>query len=388
VGALSSSSTSDVVVIGSGLVGACVAYELSVAGIDVTLLDAERAGRASDAGAGIASPQTFHDLDDEWYRFGRRALEHLHRLVRRLAEDGAGVGSEAFSQCGSLVVALAEHEDPFFDEVRRAVLGRDPAVSEVSADQATALFPPLARPHRALYSPDSARVDGRILAGAVRQAARRRGVTDATTAVARIERRRGDGLRVVGEGTGVDCDSVVLAAGAWSAPLAQNLGAELPVSPTKGEIVHLALGVGGPSPPDTARWPIVQPILNFYLVAWPGGRVACGGTFTPQAGYDVRPTAAGVRDLLRECLTIAPGLADAALVETRVGLRPMSPDQRPMLGPLGSAPGVHVCTGHGANGLLLGPYSAALVATAIATGHVAPELGAYSPSRFTAPSLR
>ena len=96
-----------------------------------------------------------------------------------------------------------------------------------------------------------------------------------------------------------------------------------------------------------------------------GGRVACGGTFEPDAGFDVRPTAAGVRDLLRECVAIAPGLAGATFSEVRVGLRPTSVDDRPLLGRMPGMSNVHACTGHGANGLLVGPYSGALVAAGI-----------------------
>ena len=125
----------------------------------------------------------------------------------------------------------------------------------------------------------------------------------------------------------------------------------------------------------------MQPILNFYLVPWPGGRVACGGTFEADAGFDTRPTAGGVRDLLRECVAIAPGLAGATFAEVRVGLRPTSADDRPLLGPLPGFTNVHVCTGHGANGLLLGPYSAALVAAGI-DGRTGARRDALRPGSF------
>src|SRR6202035_264670 len=107
----------------------------------------------------------------------------------------------------------------------------------------------------------------------------------------------------------------------------------------------------------------------------------CGGTFEAEAGFDVRPTAGGVRDLLRECVAIAPGLTGATFSEVRVGLRPTSPDERPLLGPLSGWANLHVCTGHGANVLLLGPYSAALVAAGVVDGP--PEaLTPYRPDRF------
>jgi D-amino-acid dehydrogenase len=371
---------SDVVVVGAGIVGAALAYELACAGASVTVIDAGTSGRASDAGAGIASPATFAEDDDEWYRFGAAAATYLQELVARLGEDGADPGPDAYARCGSLVVALAEHEGPWFEEVAALTRTRAPDATELEPAQVEALFPPLARPWRALHCPGAARVDGRAISTALRDGAVARGasmVPGTATGVA----FRGD--RAVGVTTAegaVAGDHVVLAAGAWSASLLGPGVAPLPVTPTKGEIVHVALP---DPPPGSGGWPIVQPVLNFYLVAWPGGRVACGGTFDAAAGYDARPTAAGLRDLLRELLAIAPGLAQATVVETRVGLRPWTPDERPLLGRWPGANNLHVCTGHGANGLLLGPYSAALVARSLTDGAPAGSLP-YDAARLAA----
>lgn len=383
--------------------GTSVAYELACAGASVALIDASLPGRASDAGAGIISPETFHEPDPQWFEFGIDAARHLRSLVARLADDGADPGPTGFAECGSLVVALAEHEDPWFSEVRAVVGARRPDVAEISTDDARAMFPPLGRLWRALHSPSAARVDGRALCHAMRVASQRRGVTFVSMEAIGVD-RRGDRVSAVrGADDVVPCGAFVWAGGAWSGNATRWLGVELPVTPTKGQIVHVVLpddgrahgsddgrahgsdgGSDGGAGTATGRWPIVQPILNFYLVPWPGGRVACGGTFEPEAGFDVRPTAGGVRDLLRECVTIAPGLADATLAEVRVGLRPTSVDDRPLLGPVPGLANVHVCTGHGANGLLLGPHSAALVAAGIvggAPGTVVP----YGAARFTVP---
>jgi D-amino-acid dehydrogenase len=145
---------------------------------------------------------------------------------------------------------------------------------------------------------------------------------------------------------------------------------------------------------DSRHWPIVQPVLGFYLVPWPNGRVACGGTMEADAGFDHRPTADGVHQLLRECLRTAPGLAQAAITDIRVGSRPATPDGRPILGRLPGWSNVFVATGHGAEGLLLGPYSARLVASCILDGlevsdasevvaSVSDVLAMCSPERFT-----
>jgi D-amino-acid dehydrogenase len=162
--------------------------------------------------------------------------------------------------------------------------------------------------------------------------------------------------------------------GAW-------FGAALPVTPTKGQIVHLE--VDG----DTGSWPIAQPLLTHYLVPWPSGRVACGGTFEVGAGFDATVTAAGLHELLRECLSVAPGLSGARPLETRVGLRPTSADDRPMVGRVPGWRNAWVATGHGANGLLQGPYSARQLAcqiTGSAAGSDEPDLPAtVDPGRFS-----
>jgi D-amino-acid dehydrogenase len=90
-----------------------------------------------------------------------------------------------------------------------------------------------------------------------------------------------------------------------------------------------------------------------------------------------------VRDLLRECVAIAPGLAAATFSEIRVGLRPTSADDRPLLGRIPGMSNVYACTGHGANGLLLGPYSGALVAAGIVDDEAATPVP-YSARRFSA----
>ena len=137
--------SADVVVVGGGLVGSAAAYELACAGAEVVLVDASHPGRASDAGAGIVSPETFHDPDEEWFAFATTAAAHLRVLVERLGADGVDTGAEAFAVCGSLVLALAEHEDPWFTEIRDVVLRRSPSVTEITAAEAATASPPSAR---------------------------------------------------------------------------------------------------------------------------------------------------------------------------------------------------------------------------------------------------
>jgi D-amino-acid dehydrogenase len=379
-------SRCDVAVVGAGLVGLSLAYELACLGASVTVVDASHAGRATDAGAGILSPATSHETDAELWPFLRQAGRHYPALLARLAADGAETAAAGYGTCGILSLGLRAHEDEWFSPFADLVLRRSPdEVAEITPEEAGSLFPPLGPVHRVLHAPSSARVDGRGMAAAVRQAASARGVTFVSAGAVGVASggtgvdRRVDALRL-DRHPPLACGAVAVAGGAWTAATGEWFDCALPVGPTKGQIVHLGTEF------DTGSWPIAQPLLTHYLVPWPGGRVACGGTFETGAGYSTTVTAAGLHELLRECLVVAPGLQDATHLETRVGLRPTSADERAVVGRLPRWGNAWVATGHGANGLLQGPYSARVMAHAIAGQDVpsneAPLPRLFEPARF------
>jgi D-amino-acid dehydrogenase len=189
--------------------------------------------------------------------------------------------------------------------------------------------------------------------------------------------RVGPAPAVVVDDDVVHADAVIIAGGAWTPKLSRIVGVKLPIGPVRGQIVHL--GVPGH---DTGAWPIVQPVFGYYMVAWPDGRVAVGAT-VEDAGFDPVATAGGVYEVLRETLRVLPGLATATLREVRVGLRPTSIDDNPVLGPLPGAPNVFVATGHGATGLLLGPVSGKLVAEMVCGNAPSIDLTPFAATRFS-----
>jgi D-amino-acid dehydrogenase len=90
-----------------------------------------------------------------------------------------------------------------------------------------------------------------------------------------------------------------------------------------------------------------------------------------------------MRQLFSEMLRLAPGLGDGTFLEVRAGLRPVSVDDAPVLGGLPGWENVYVCTGHGANGLLLGPYSARLVSDLILGRTPATDVTPFGAQRFS-----
>lgn len=372
----------EMIVIGGGIVGSSVAYHLGRAGADVLLYDREDEGQATAAGAGIVSPET-SGYDDAWYDLAIDAARYYPALAEAIATDIDD--DPGYSRCGKLTVAVDRDERAAFDSTRDQAMDRrrqtgypdDDALYELAPAEARERFPPLARVDRAFYSDVAGRVDGQQFTAALQTAAREAGVTISDGDVQEIRLDNGAVSGVIADDASTDASAVVVAGGAWSPDFAADLGIQLPVAPQRGQIIHLDLGET-----DTADWPIVGAFRNHYLVPWPDGRVAAGATREDDTGFDPRTTAAGVREVLDEALRVAPGLADATVAEIRVGLRPITPDGLPVLGPVPDVSGAYLATGHGSTGLTLGPYSGKLVATAVLGGEPATEIGRYGPSRF------
>jgi D-amino-acid dehydrogenase len=333
-----------IVVVGSGVAGASTAFALARRGADVGLVDAHLAGQATAAGAGIIQPWST-SAEGEFYDLYAAGAAYYPQLIERLGE--VGVSDIGYRRSGGLVV----NEDAgVLASVEHRVRGRlTSGVSRLSNAEARDLFPPLAEGLDGLFIEAGARVDGRtlrdgLLSGAAELGARMLG----ETAELRDAGVRGWSLLVDGVETGAD--AVVLATGAWTNRILSPLGRRVPVEPQRGQITHLRLeGV------ETANWPSVHPVADHYLVAFDGGRIAAGATRETGSGFDARVTAAGQKQVLDRALALAPGLADATFIATRVGLRPLPDGELPTVGPVEGLDGLFVNAGFGAGGLTMGP---------------------------------
>ncbi|MEX1008776.1 MAG: FAD-dependent oxidoreductase [Acidimicrobiia bacterium] len=368
------SDSADVVVVGGGLVGAACAYELARDGHDVTLVDRHDVGRATDAGAGILSPETLGGTAPSFVDLADLAGEHYRELVGVLAELGAP--DPRYDVCGALRVAFREGDDESFAANAKASLTRHPNVLErVTVDEARSMFPPLGPIRDALFNTRGARVDGRSLVVALEFAARALGVDWRAGVAGQLVVGRGHVRAVETPTATINCGAVVIAGGAWTTELASSFGMRTGVRPVRGQIVHLHLDA------DTGSWPVLQPIQSHYVVPFRDGRLALGAT-VEDVGFDARPTASGLRQLFSEGLRLSPGLADATFLEVRVGLRPVSDDDLPIIGALPGAENAYVASGHGANGLLLGPVTGRVVADVVNGRAPSIDLTSFSPARF------
>jgi len=346
------------VVVGSGVVGASCAYTASSLGATVVLVDAALPGQATAAGAGIVCPWWSTPADDPvWYDFACASARQYPGLVEELA--GLGETDVGYRRVGALVlVDSAQHRS----DVRRLLLARRAGAPEVGAvealtgAEARALFPPLRADQAAVLIGGGSRVDGRRLAGALARAASRRGAV-IKTGRAELVFRSGRAAGVALDGEIIEADAVVAATGAWTTAFLRPARVQVAVTPQRGQIAHISV-----APADTGRWPVVLPGTGHYLLAFDGSRVVAGATRESGAGFDYRVTPAGLSEILREALAVAPGLAGGAYLETRVGFRPAGPDERPLLGPVPGVEGLVVATGLGHSGLTMGPRAGTLAA--------------------------
>lgn len=375
----------DAIVIGGGVVGASAAYHLAKLGLKALLIDRHDEGRATDAGAGIIAPETSGTgIPGNWFPFSLATGAYYPQMIEALENEQAG--DTGYRMCGELVVAADEDELDAYELKKSAIMQRQQTHGlptpdecyEVSPGEAKAMFPALKTVLKALYFRRGARVDGRMLAAALLKSGHQYGLTVLPERVDKLVLQSGRVTGAVANGQTYSADKVIIAGGAWSAAFGQQLGCSIPVEPQRGQIIHLRL-----TGTDTGNWPIVEAFHGHYLVCWPDGRVVAGASRETGSGFAPVTTAAGVHEVLGEAMRVAPGLSPAAIGEIRVGLRPRTADNLPVLGGVPGVEGIYLATGHGANGLQLGPFSGKLAAE-WAAGHASTtDISLFSITRFT-----
>ena len=364
----------DVVIAGAGVIGLSIAHELLCRGTRVTLVDPRQPGMgASWASAGVLAPQGARPFHRPYLDLCLSSRDLFADWSARLLEE-TGIDIEYRTE-GGLQVAFDDAESEELDRRYRHQQDLGLPVERLSGEEVRALEPMLSPETRCgLLFEGMHQVENRRLVQALVAAVRARGgefrignpVTDLI-----VRRNRAAGIVVPGERIGAE--RVVVAAGAWSGLLKWIPGSPPPVQPVRGQMVC----VDGSGVPPLGRV-IYGP--EQYLVPRRDGRVLLGAT-VEKTGFDASVTAGGVSDVIREGLRMAPGLAEAPVVETWAGLRPMSKDGKPILGPA-DLERLVLATGHFRNGILLAPITGRLIADHLEHGAVPPAMAPFLPDRF------
>jgi glycine oxidase len=364
-----------VTIVGAGIIGTAIAYELGARGATVCLVDVRGSGLgATQASAGILAPY-IEGHSAELLQLGLSSLAQYDSFITRVVTD-AGRPVE-YRRLGTLQVARTDGEAQQLKEAARVLQASGVSHTSLVGDAARALEPSLSEGLcGALRVPDQGYVGAASLMAALQAAVGTHGTTLSTARVTGIVLRDGEVRVETGDDPGAAAalvaDAVIVAAGSWSGGISMAPAASPPVRPVRGQLLQLRL----PGPPLThVLWG-----TEVYLVPWEDGSVLVGAT-VEDVGFDARVTVAGVRQLLESAEALVPMIGSATFDGARVGLRPATADDVPIIGPSSTMPGVYYATGHYRSGVLLAPLTASMMADLVLDGHESAELALVRPDR-------
>ncbi len=362
----------DVVIVGGGVIGSGIAFELAKRGVAVTMIERGRiGGEASWASAGIISLPTRPWFAPERVELGRLSLERYPALVDEL-ETRTGLAID-YRRPGEWAIAVDEEHAEAEDAVAAWQLSMGLAIEDVPVDEARRREPALPESTiLARFHPDVGSLSVYRLTQALAAAARGLGATVLEeTPVGGLLR---EGNRVTGvrlQNRVIAADTTVLATGAWTRLLGDSIGVNLPTKPVKGQLIAFADAPLRPACVISGHGGYVRPR--------PDGTTMVAAT-EEDVGFDRRVTGDGVAWLLELTRTLCPILLQGEVAQTWTGLRPGSETGDPLIGPVPGYDGLWVSAGHFRTGAKEAPATAALVAEALATGQTPSLLEAFAPA--------
>jgi glycine oxidase len=358
----------DAIVVGAGIIGCAIGWELARRGARTVILEARVAGAgATQASAGVLAPYIEAPKGGPLHELAVRSLGLYDAFVADLERE-TGTPVE-YRRCGTLEVAAEPAGAARLAALASWTRAAGVEARWVDGREAMEMEPALGRCEGALLVPVHGYVGAAQLTSSLLDAARRRGATlIAGQRVEDVAPGRA-GMIVSTSGGRHHGATVVIAAGSWSGSLGAD---QIPVRPIRGQLLRL-------------QWH-AQPISRVlwsdrcYIVPWTDGTVLVGAT-VEDVGFDERTTAAGVRDLLDAACDLMPQAWGAAFIDARVGLRPATPDGLPIIGRSPNTPALVYASGHYRNGILLAPLTARLVGDLVIDHRSDPMLSAVSPAR-------
>ena len=377
--------SADVVVIGAGVVGCAVAYYLAREGVGVTLLEQEAIGSGASAHAtGSLSLLGAEFSPGASFEMARASYSEFPKLV---AELEAATGMDLlYQRRPSLRLALDNEEANL---IKSLMVWQQPHVEMrwIDAGEVRAIEPRLSHAIiGAVYEDESAQLDSYRLNLSLARGAELKGADILYREVTGLVT---SGSTVVGVKTisgDISCGTVVVAAGTWSRVFTPWLDFPVPVRPMKGERLLLSYP-GEPLPvliSSPKRGHMISRTDGLTSVGSTGGRDYDQKELFWGEEFDRQPTETARLELLQRAIDVFPDLERAELVQQLAGSRPLSPDSKPIIGPVPGREGVMLATGHTTKGIHLGPITGRIIADYICrrTTGVVSDMSEFLPNRF------
>ena len=346
-----------VTVVGAGLVGLAVAWRLAQRGVSVVVVDERRAGAASRVGAGLLIPAGGRVSRHQLALKGRSAELYPH-FIGELEEE-TGLDCQ-FRDVDTLTVALEPGAQNALSGMSGCLRGLGIEHDLLDKQQCREREPGLGPEVGGGYLTADRSVNPEALLKALREACSSCSVEFLSEAAGAVSRSS----VTLRSGGVVECDRVVVAAGAWIEELLK-----LPVYPVKGEVVLLEW-----SKPLVYHHLCVQR-ESLYLVPRGESTLVVGAT-EEEVGFDV--ASGWQRSLIERADRLVPGVGQLKILESRVGFRPKVGDGLPLLG---EYQGVVVAGGHYRNGILLTPVTAELISAYLLEGEISKLMRPFLPDR-------
>lgn len=351
-----------VVILGCGVIGASIAYELSqVSGMQVTVIDRQvPAQAATGAALGVLMGIISQKVKGKAWALRETSIRRYETLIPELeALTGEIV---PVNRQGILKLCLEGEDQPDWQRLMQIRQEQGWRLESWSRSQVLANCPQLTSPRvtGAIYSPDDRQIDPRALTLALVRAAQQRGVTfQFNTVVQRLAAAGNEPhciCRTVETDQGsIAADIVVVAAGLGSTPLLQSLEQAIEIRPVLGQAVRLQLD-------QPLGHPDFQPMItgeDIHLVPLNDREYWVGATVEFPTEGDLLPDADRLQAVLAGAIELCPALKDGKIVHQWSGLRPR-PHNRPapIIERLPEYQNVIAATGHYRNGILLAPATA------------------------------
>ncbi|MBI3964911.1 MAG: FAD-binding oxidoreductase [Chloroflexi bacterium] len=383
--------TADVVVIGAGAVGSAIAYYLADAGADVVLVEREAiaSGASTHATGSFSLLATDFDRPDH-LQLGVASYKLARDLLPRLKEL---TNVDMLYQYRPAVrLALEESEVRLIQEQLEWQTPLVPA-KWITGEEVRAIEPRLS-PNilGGAYQDESLQLDSGRFTLALATGAERRGARIVLRKVTGLERSNGKVTGVRHTTGTIAAPNVVLAMGPWAALASPWLGFDVPVRPLWGE--RLLLQYDGPPLPMLVASPrrghMISRLDGFLSVGSTAGRDLDDQNvyvrdLPENEIFDTRPTEAALMELLQRAIDVFPAVEEAGVAQQLAGVRPLSPDRAPIIGPVPGVAGAYLATGHGTKGIHLAPATGKIIADLVLRGStdVDAPLEPISPARFT-----
>lgn len=366
--------SSDVVIVGGGVIGLALAYQLSRQNMSVTVLEKAQIGQeASSAAAGILAAQVDMDEANPLTELAISSRNGYPEFVRELTSE-TGIDVE-FSKSGLIYVAISEEEERALQERHQWQIHSALPVKKLSGQEILRLENRLHdRLRSGLLFPEEAYVDNVNLVEALRVACARCKVRLMTGC--HVDSLAGDAVKVTGVGSTLGfwpTGNVVIAAGSWSSLIDTHLPGPPSIKPSRGQMIAVK-----------TQSPFFTHIIyssHVYFVPRKDGRLLLGST-VEWVGFEKSVTLGGVHQIISRAMAISPSIGVTFLVHCWSGLRPYYEEANglPILGKT-DLKGLYFATGHFRNGILLAPITAKLMTELIVTGSTPKLLAPFRPPR-------